>query len=277
MPPGLIASAVAAHIPRMAYEDKAPDFQRGLIAGLKAMGAALRALKPDLFVVKSAHWVCSFNWYATVHDPHEGVCVADEAPDLIPGIPYRRKGDPDYARAFVAALKEAGLPAFENSTPHYAWDYAALVPLLYMDPDATVPVVQIPTVLSADHAEAMRVGGLVHQAAKRTGKRVAFLASCALSHRIVRGPALWPTPERQALDRRFIALLESVSLDDLIAWYPEYSRGADAEMGGRVLAALLGALTAMRGDGLALSGKFYGEYAQSSGSGNANIAVQATN
>src|SRR5262245_64663805 len=133
---GLIAVAVSPHAPRLGIEERVPAFQRGLIDGLKQMGQALRGLRPDLFVVNSAHWVSTFNWYATLQDPHQGVCVADEAPDLMPGTPYERKGDAAFAHAFIEELKGADIPAVPNDSPHFQWDYAALVPLLYLDPDA---------------------------------------------------------------------------------------------------------------------------------------------
>jgi 3,4-dihydroxyphenylacetate 2,3-dioxygenase len=270
---GVIASAVASHTPRMAFEEKTPEFQRGLVAGSKEMGTALRAMQPDLFVVNSAHWISSFNWYATCQDPHEGICVAEEAPDLIPGIPYRRKGDPEFASAFVDTLQREGIPCFRNESPHYEWDYAALVPLLYLDPHATVPVVEISTCLSADHEECLRVGRLIHKIGKELGRRIVFIASCALSHKIVRGPHLWPTPERIQMDHRFMDLIQQGHVSELLAWFPQYSRDAVAEMGGRVLATMLGTLEALVQEGIKLAGRKYGDYAPSSGSGNVNMAV----
>src|SRR5262245_56239573 len=205
---GLIAVAVAPHAPRLGVEERVPDFQRGLIDGLKQMGQVLQDLKPDLFVVHSAHWVTTFNWYATLQNPHQGVCVADEAPDLMPGTPYERKGDPAFARAFVEELKAAGIPALPNDSPHYQWDYAALVPLLYLDPDALVPVVQIPTVHRGSLDEADEVGRLLDRVAQDTGRRVCFIASTALSHALERGPEKWPTPDRIELDKQLIGHLE---------------------------------------------------------------------
>ena len=130
-------------------------------------GRALRDLKPDLFVVNSAHWICTFGWYATCQSVHEGMCVADEAPDLIPGIRYRRKGDSEFASALVEEWQTQGVPGGHNDTPHYAWDYGSLVPLLHLDPEAEVPVVQMPTVILANHAECMKAGRAVHATAKR--------------------------------------------------------------------------------------------------------------
>lgn len=271
---GIIASCIAAHPPRMSIEAKAPPFQRGLIAGEKEMGRVLRAMKPDLFVVQSAHWISTFNWFATCQDPHQGVCVADEAPDLMPGTPYKRKGDPAFARALVEALKADGVAALPNDSPHFTWDYASLVPLLYIDPDAEVPVVHLPTCLMADAAECRRVGQKIDAVAKTLGRNVVFIASNALSHAIVRGPEKMPTPERVALDKRMIQLLEAGDVATIRDWMPTFAREAVAEMGGRVMNTLLGCLEAQAERG-PLRGRQYGEYGQSSGSGNAAVAVTA--
>ncbi len=270
---GLIAVAVAPHAPRLGIEERVPHFQRGLIDGMKQMGQALRSLHPDLLVVNSAHWVSTFNWYATLQDPHKGVCVADEAPDLMPGTPYERKGDPAFARAFLEELKGAGLPALANDSPHYQWDYASLVPLLYLDPDGEVPVVQVPTVLRGSLEEAVEVGRLLDRVAQGTDRRVIFIASTALSHALERGSEKWPTPERIDLDKRLIGHLERGEVTLLLEWLPTYSREAVAEMGGKVLAVMGGALAALHTRIGALRGRTYGAYAQSSGSGNASVAV----
>src|SRR5262249_17149350 len=212
--------------PRLGVEARVPAFQTGLIDGLKQMGQALRGLRPDLFVVNSAHWVSTFNWYATLQDPHRGVCVADEAPDLMPGTPYERKGDAAFARAFVEELKAAGIPALPNDSPHYQWDYAALVPLLYLDPDAEVAVNQIPTVHRRSLDEAAAVGRRPDQVARGTGRRVCVIASTAFSHALERGPEKWPTPERIELDQQLIGHLERGKVARLLEWLPTYSREA---------------------------------------------------
>ena len=273
MKPGVIAAAVVPHVPTLGLPENTPDFQLTLVEGARALGRALRALKPDLFVVNSAHWICTFGWYATCQPKHEGVCVADEAPDLIPGIPYRRKGDAGFASALVDAWQAQGIPGGRNDTPHYAWDYGSLVPLLYLDPEAEIPVVQIPTVIMADHAECMKAGRAVHATAQRLGRRAVFLASSAFSHDLVRGRHFRPTPEREALDLRFIDQLKRGAVNEASAWFPEYSRAVVAEMNGKPLAALLGALQALDEEGAKLEGEQYGGYAQSSGSGNANVVV----
>ena len=270
---GIIAAAVVPHVPTLGLPENTPDFQLTLVEGERELGRVLRELKPDLFVVYSSHWICTFGWYATSQSVHQGVCVADEAPDLIPGIAYKRKGDAEFASALVDEWQAQGIPGGRNESPHYAWDYGSLVPLLHLDPEAEIPVVHVPTVILANQAECMQAGRAVHATAKRLGRRAVFLASSAFSHDLVRGRHFKPTPEREAMDRQFIDLLKRGAIGEAIAWLPEYSRAVVAEMNGKPLAALLGALQASHEDGAQLSGAQYGGYAQSSGSGNASVAV----
>jgi hypothetical protein len=84
---------------------------------------------------------------------------------------------------------------------------------------------------------------------------------------------LKPTAAREALDQRFIDLLKRGAVAEAVAWLPEYSRAVVAEMNGKPLAGMLGALLALKEEGVQLTGEQYGGYAQSSGSGNASVVV----
>ena len=270
---GLVASVVASHSPRMGVEAGAPDFIRGLIDGLRELGEAMRALEPDAIVLHSAHWVSTFWWYVPLHSVHEGTCVADEAPDLIPGIDYRWPGEPELASAIADELNANDVVCRTFDTPHWNWDYGCWVPIKYMDPEATLPIVLLPTVLCSELDENRKVGRLVHRVGKESGKRLVLVSSCALSHFVVRGPELWPTDERQALDRKFIELTTAGKIDELTAWMPEFVKDGVAEMGGRTISTMIGGIEALAADHGELTGTQYGPYAQSSGSGNAHVAV----
>ncbi len=274
---GVIASTVASHTPRMAYEDKAWDFTLGLIDGLKEMGQVLRDLKPDLFVVNTTHWITTFDWVVTAHDQHEGVCIAEEAPHLIPGLPYSRPGDRDYAEALGVQLNDAEIPCYPTDTPHFHWDYGTTVPMQYIDPDATIPAVVTPTCYASDLDENLRVGELIDATAKAQKKRVIVVVSNALTHLVVRGPDTWPLPEHQEMDQKFIGMVKETAVGDAIEWLPEYARDAKCEMGGRGLGVFLGAAAALQQETDDLVGKQYGPYAQSSASGNANLALYPAN
>lgn len=274
---GIICTNVVSHTPRMGVEETAPDFVRGLLEGQKEMGRFLRDMEPDLFVIHSTHWVSTFLWFATAQAVNEGLCVADEAPDLIPGVPYKYAGDPDFARALVGKFKDRDIPASLNESEHYRWDYGTYVPLHYLDPDGQIPVVGLPVCVMSDLDESMAAGRLVHETAVETGKRVIYIASTALSHHLVRGPDQWPTPERMDMDKHFIDMATGGQVRELIDYLPKFSKDAVAEMGGRVVASFMGTLDAMdaTSQGAKFTGRQFGAYGQSSGSGNANIAVWA--
>lgn len=267
---GIIRAGVVPHTPRMGIEERAPDFVKDLIKGSYAMGAAIRAAKPDVIVINSAHWICTFNWYVTCQTEHRGYCVADEAPDLIPGVPYHYGGDPAYGAALVEEVRALGYPCNRNDSEHFNWDYGSWVPAHYLDPKGEVPIVLVGTVLSADLAEAMAVGGAIKRAAEKTGRKVAFLASSSFSHKLVRGPELWPTEERQELDHKFMGLLTEGRIAEAKAWLPTYVHAVVGEVGGRNIATVLGCLD----DDKRYRGRQFGPYGQSSGSGNANLLVE---
>ena len=109
---GVVAAALVAHVPTLGRVENTPDYQQTLVQAERTMGAAIReALKPDVWVIVSTHWVSTFDWFATCQAKHEGLCVAQEAPNLIPGLPYSYRGDPEFGAALVDAWKEAGVAA----------------------------------------------------------------------------------------------------------------------------------------------------------------------
>jgi 3,4-dihydroxyphenylacetate 2,3-dioxygenase len=184
-------------------------------------------------------------------------------------------GDPDFATALVDEWKRLEIPAVRNESPHYEWDYGTFVPLSHLDPGGEVAVVSVPVVLMADHAECMRAGAAIHATAKRLGRRAVFLASSAFSHALVRGRHFMPTPERVDADQHLLGQLKRGAIEEIIAGFGNYTRSAAAEMGGRALATLLGVTKAISDEGTSLEGRQYGDYAQSSGSGNANVLIAA--
>ena len=269
---GVVMSAIASHSPRIGIEASAPDFLRGVIAGAYALGRAIHELEPDVIVLQSAHWVTTFTWYVTCQPHHRGYCVSDELPDLIPGVAYDRPGDPEFGAALVEEIKHKGLLAGRNETSHYKWDYGTFVPLQYLDPAQRIPVVTMGTCILADLDECQEVGSAVRQAAVKSGKRVVFVASSALSHKLVRDPASWPTKANQTLDRRFVALLRDGNTSQARRFLNDYAVEAQVEMGGRNIASMLGAIDDVAPDHL--TGEEYGEYGPSSGAGHTNFGIR---
>jgi 3,4-dihydroxyphenylacetate 2,3-dioxygenase len=270
---GIIATGVVAHVPTLSRAEITPKYQDTLVEGEHRLGEGLRALKPDLWVIVSTHWVSTFNWFVTLQPEHKGVCVADEAPDLIPGTPYHYRGDPEFAETLLNEWARVEIPAQRNTTEHYTWDYGTFVPLSHLDPEGEVPVVGIPVVLMANIDECLRAGEAIYAAAKKLNRRAVVIASSALTHALVRGRENWPKPERVEADQRVIDMLKQGQIDNVIEGFVDYAKSGVVEMGGRAIATMLGATRAVAGDKGQLAARQFGGYAQSSGSGNANLLI----
>ena len=273
---GVMACGVVAHVPTLSRAEITPEYQNTLVEGERRLGKQLRALKPDLWVVISTHWVSTFNWFTTLHESHRGICVAEEAPDLIPGIPYDYKGDPEFASALLKEWTNRGIPCQENKTAHYSWDYGTYVPLSHLDPESEIPVVSIPVVLMANLEECFDAGSAIVKIAQHQKKRVVVLASSAFSHALVRGREHWPRDDRLKLDQSVIEQLKRGDIDQVIDGFEDYSKRSVVEMGGRAIATMLGAASLMKQQLPDCRGMTFGDYAQSSGSGNVNIVLASS-
>ena len=273
---GVMACGVVAHVPTLSRAEITPEYQNTLVEGERRLGKQLRALKPDLWVVISTHWVSTFNWFTTLHESHQGICVAEEAPDLIPGIPYKYKGDPEFAAALLKEWTGRGIPCQENKTAHYSWDYGTYVPLSHLDPESEIPVVSIPVVLMANLEECLDAGSAIIKIAQHQKKRVVVLASSAFSHALVRWREHWPRDDRLKLDQSVIEQLKRGDIDQVIDGFDDYSKRSVVEMGGRAIATMLGAASSMKQQLPDCRGITFGDYAQSSGSGNVNILLASS-
>ena len=269
---GIYRGIVVPHAPRLGKPELVPDFAKELVKGIIAMGEDIRRDKPDVMIITSTHYVSTFNWHSSTVARHKGYCVAQEAPEMISGEYYDYKGDPALGQAIIDEVKGLGYPIVANATEHYSWDYGTWVPVHYMDPEATIPIVTVPVVLAADLDECYKVGQAMDRACRKTGRRAVLAASSSFAHKLVRGPAEWPSPERVEADKKFIQMMLEGRIQECWEWFPDYTKFVVGEMGGRPLALLLG--------GLAATGakKFetaqFGPYGQSSASGNANVSLK---
>lgn len=249
------------HTPRIVDPATAGPVFRPMIDAMHHASARLRGAEPDAVVLVSAHWATTFLPYVDAAPRHRGILTAMECPDLIGSIPYDFPGDESLANAIAAQAKADGIPAVATIEPNFVLDYGTIVPVRYLVPDENIPVVPVSSCPVATIDEYLRFGTSVRRAIEASGRRVAVVASTAFAHNIVRGPETWPTPEERAIDDHLIELLKNGELAEARAMLPAFAARARYEMGGKPVAALLGAL----GDGF--KGEFYA-YGPSSGSGN---------
>jgi 3,4-dihydroxyphenylacetate 2,3-dioxygenase len=222
-----------------------------------------------VLIVNTTHWVGTFLQFVDGTPRHRGVLTSPEHPELIRNVPYDFPGDRELAAAIIAKGEAEELPCYLVDDPDLIGDYGTIMPVLcYWAPQQDIPVIPVATCLQSSLDEAYRWGELIREAALASDRRVAFVASGSVSHKQVRVPSAWPSPEDQALDHELARLLAAGEYGRVREWLPTWVRQTRSEMGGRHLAMLLGVL----GDA-SYSATVQG-YGPSSGTGNYLIAFE---
>jgi 3,4-dihydroxyphenylacetate 2,3-dioxygenase len=276
---GILAGVfLSVHTPRYCTLEAAFDGTlaseafRPVRDGMVAQGAMVERARLDTVAINSCHLVTTFPTVVDGTPRHRGVLTAQEAPELIRGVPYDYPGDPDLAARLVERGRGEALQCVLADDPHYPLDYGTVMPMVcYLDRAQRLPFVPVSVCLAADLAESHAWGRLVARCARESDKRVGFVASGSVSHKLVRGPERGPRPEDEALDHRLADLLAGGRFEEAWAWLPEFAGSASPEMGGRHLAMMLGALMESGGRYAAT----VHAYGPSSGSGNYVISLLA--
>ena len=106
------------------------------------IGAALREQYPDLkgIVVMSPHWVTS---RLSIQSHYKAPILHDFGgfPQSLYALDYPAPGSPEAADRMHALFKEAELEALRE--PQRGLDHGAWIPLRYLYPDASMPVLQV--------------------------------------------------------------------------------------------------------------------------------------
>ena len=274
----LSAVFLSVHTPRYctleaAFEARlASEAFRPVRDGMVAQGLEVARARLDVVAINSCHLVSTFPTVVDGTPRHRGVMTAQEAPELIHGVGYDYPGDYELAARLIARGKAEGRQCVLANDVHYPLDYGTVMPMVcYLDPAQKLAMVPISVCLSADLDEAFAWGRSLAEVARETHKRIGFVASGSVSHKLVRDPARGPAPEDEALDHRFSRLLADGQFEELWRWLPEFARAAQPEMGGRHLATMLGAIL---GSAQRWNAKVHA-YGPSSGSGNYVISLLA--
>jgi len=235
-------SVIAPHVPSICHEDQAPDFQQGIIDGLKEVAKEISQIETDAIVLVSCHWPSTFAHYVDCYPVHKGLLTAQEAPDLIKDVPYNYPGDSELANQLVQAGKDANLSVEGVDDEHFVWDYGTVVPLRYLVPNEDIPVINLSVTLAANLEETYRWGQVIGKVLRESDKKIVFVASGALAHNLVRGRHHMPTFAEHAMDKQFVDFIMDKDYHAAYDMLPQFSSMAKVESGGRHLAMLFGLL-----------------------------------
>jgi 4,5-DOPA dioxygenase extradiol len=143
---------------------------------LTALGQSLP--RPKAILIVSPHWMTHEPRVATTQQPQTVHDFGGFAPALYQ-LQYPAPGAPEVAARAIALLREAGYPA--EADPEWGLDHGAWVPMLYLYPQADVPVFQVSLPARLDGERAYAYGQAL---APLAAEGVLIVGSGSLTHNL---------------------------------------------------------------------------------------------
>ena len=195
----------------------------GADASLRALslaGQALSSFGPETVVLISPHAPLAADAFVVDASDRLSGSLAQFGDDH----EYSWPGDPELASRIVDQLDQADIPCASRGLndrlmPGWA-DHATIVPLHFLSPSAEVGLVVLSlSFLSYSHHR--RLGEIVATCAEELGRRVAFVASGDMSHRLTADAPAGYSPRGAELDAVIVDMVRRGALHDLMEIDPE--------------------------------------------------------
>lgn len=207
---------IAPHPPILVQEVGGSRAQTA-IASLDALAAGAEALAnyaPETIVIMSPHAPAAADAIAIdASERFEGSLAQFGAPQV-----YSWPGDPELASRILSELERAGVDTIDRARDarmRPGWlDHATIVPLSFLESTRRVPIVVI-SLSFLPYTRHRAVGEAVRAAAVATGRRVAFVASGDLSHRLTPDAPAGYSARAQGLDDAIVGIVEHGNLAEL--------------------------------------------------------------
>lgn len=201
---------------------------------------ALAAFGPETIVLMSPHAPLLVDAFAVDASREHSGSLSQFGDPAVHSWP----GDPELAEAILHELDVRHVPAYERSRdPRLAagtLDHGVVVPLSFLEPTESVSLVVL-SLSFIDYAEHRSLGEAVSAAAARTRRRVAFIASGDLSHRLTPEAPAGYSARAADLDAQIVRLVKEGRLSELSDLDPSLIE-AGGECGLRSFVALGGYL-----------------------------------
>lgn len=215
---GVIAPHPPIFVPQVGGQRAATASES--LSALRQVAEALEAFAPETIVLISPHAPGSADAFAVDEsDVFEG--SLEQFGD---STVHRYPGDPELAAALLAELQLQGVPGisrFAYSRLRPGWlDHATIVPLSFIEPTGGVPLV-ILSLSYLPYGVHRELGMLTRRVADSLGRRVAFVASGDLSHRLTSDAPAGYSPRGRELDAQIVGMVEQGRLAGLTDLDPD--------------------------------------------------------
>ncbi|MCP4791034.1 MAG: 3,4-dihydroxyphenylacetate 2,3-dioxygenase [Gammaproteobacteria bacterium] len=275
----LVLAAKVTHVPSMFISEQdgpLKGIRDEAVNGLKRIGELCRERQVDTIVVADTHWLVNAGFHINAKPDMSGVFTSTEFPHFLNNMQYQHVGDPELGQLIAKTATDNGVTTLcHDQFASLELQYGTLVPLRYLGIGTDIKVVSIAGwMYDADLEESKVVGEAILQAIEKSDKRVAFLASGSLSHRIppnkVVGDYLFKIshPLNQETDLMVMDMWKQGRIQAFLDILPQYAKDCAGEGGMHDTAMLFGLLGWNNYDGKA---EVMTEYFPSSGTGQCNV------
>ncbi|MFJ3802880.1 3,4-dihydroxyphenylacetate 2,3-dioxygenase [Streptomyces sp. NPDC090088] len=235
----IVLASKITHVPSIwlsLQEGKHHGIRRPAEQALAEVGRRARERRVDTYVVADTHWLNSSGFHLNAKAVHSGVYASHELPHFIRGLHYSYPGDPELAELIGEEITAGGQKALVHDIPELGLEYGTLVPMHIMNSDEPrIRVLPIGCNMYSTIEENLRVGEAIARAARRSGRRVAFLASGSLSHQFPTNALTSQYLDRISAD--FNARMDHAVLDmwregrteEFLSMLPDYNRRCSGE------------------------------------------------
>ena len=238
----VVLAAKITHVPSMFISQRPGEHfgcRQEAIDGLKRIGELCRERKVDTIVIADTHWLVNAGYHINAKREMKGVYSSTEFPQMLTNLEYSHTGDPEFGQLLADTATKNGTPTMcHNDVPSLGLMYGTLVPLHFMQIGEDIKVVSLASwMYDAGIEESKIVGESIAEAARVSDKRVAFLASGSLSHRIPpnREAAAHlfriSRPFNETMDRRVMEMWKDGDSGQFLEILPQYAHDCSGEGG----------------------------------------------
>ena len=275
----IVLAAKITHVPSMFIsEEDGPHkgCRKEAIDGLKKIGDRIRELDVDTIVIADTHWLVNAGYHINANTECSGLYTSTEFPHFIRNLEYSYAGDAELGRAIAETATDLGtFTRCHTDVPSLGLQYGTLVPLRFMGIDKSIKIVSIAAwVYDAALEESKIMGEAVRKAVEASDKKVAFLASGSLSHRIAPNKVVDDylfrntSPFNEKTDLMVLDMWQKGEIPAFLEMLPQYAKDCSGEGNMHDTAMLFGLLG---WDDYAGEGEVLTNYFPSSGTGQCNV------
>ena len=204
--------------------------------------AAAAELQPDTIVLASPHSVMYSDYF---HISPGRTAKGDMGQFRAPQVRIRADYDAEFVEELSKACEQAGFPAGTLGERRAELDHGTMIPLYYVNhryPDYRLVRIGLSGLSLAEH---YRLGQFVQQTAEKLGRRVLFIGSGDLSHKLREEGPYGFAKEGPDYDERIMDVMGRAAFDELLDFDESFCDRA-AECGHRSFCMLAGSLDGKR-------------------------------